>query len=81
MYIKLCSALNSSRSAAVMPQKKYKVEDLQKKMNKSRSKIAQFLAEFLKEQELEHKQVKQKVYRDSSKYLFECQLASGQNYY
>jgi mRNA-degrading endonuclease YafQ of YafQ-DinJ toxin-antitoxin module len=56
-----------------VPQKKYQVEDLQKKMKKSRSKIAQFLTETLKEQELEQQQSNRKLFTDSYKYIFECQ--------
>jgi hypothetical protein len=57
-----------------MPQKKYQIEDLQKNMKKSKSKIAQFLAESLKEQELEQQQANRKLFTDSYKYIFECQL-------
>jgi hypothetical protein len=55
------------------PQKKFQVEDLQKKMNKPRGKILQFIAESLKEKVLEDQQATYKVLKDSSKYIVECQ--------
>jgi len=63
-----------------MPQNKYQIEDLQKKIKKSRNKIAQFLAESLKEQELEQQQANRQLFTDSYKYIFECQLAGQITY-
>jgi mRNA-degrading endonuclease YafQ of YafQ-DinJ toxin-antitoxin module len=57
-----------------VPQKKYQVEDLQKIMKKSKSKIVQFLTETLKERELEQQQTSHKLFTDSYKYIFKCQL-------
>jgi len=52
---------------------KYKVEDMQKKMNKSRGKIVQFLAESLNEQALGQNQNTYELLVDSNKYMVECQ--------
>jgi hypothetical protein len=67
-------SLCSNRSSAdEWSRKKYKVEDFQTKMNKSRGKIIQFLAESLNEQVLEQHQNTYELLEDSFKYMVECQ--------
>jgi hypothetical protein len=56
-----------------LPRNNYQVEDLQKKMKKTRGKIAQFLAESLNEQVLEQQQANYELFRDGSIYIAKCQ--------
>jgi hypothetical protein len=56
------------------------VEEFQTKYNQSRGKMAQFLAESLKEKFLEHQQNTYKLFKESTKYIVECQLTGTKVY-
>jgi hypothetical protein len=63
---------NSPSKGGASPPK-YKIDELQTKMKKSRGKVVQFIAESLKEQVLEQQKNTYQLLKDSSKYVVECQ--------